>query len=362
MTAGSSGASVSGISLRLASTNTKIPAVTTTANATGNYAFLGVAAGTYWVTPQSTTLTFAPTTLQVAVTNANVAGINFVASATPTTQHIYGQVTTTSSGVNIVGITVNLYDGTSQTVAATTTTGSTGSYGFMNVAPGTYTVAAQATGLTFAPASQAVTVSNAYVQGVNFVASSAAISGGPHVSGTVTYASSGAPVAGIALSFEEPKGTIAYGVGTASDGTYYCIKNKTIPPGTYWVIPISNTLTFAPAYQFVTLTNTDVTGVNFKATPMITTNQFYGVLIAMNPGTQVGGISVSLQASTSLTNIRTTTTAADGSFSFSYPGPGAYRIVLQYNSQTTGPPVMLTTLTGTNAQPMLIPVTAKSGG
>jgi hypothetical protein len=54
----------------------------TTADSSGNYSFSALANGSYTVTPSSQTATFSPASASVAISNANVTGVNFTATAT----------------------------------------------------------------------------------------------------------------------------------------------------------------------------------------------------------------------------------------------------------------------------------------
>ncbi len=71
-TAGGSGATVT---LSGASTGTQ------TADSSGNYVFTGLAPGNYAVTPSKKGFTFSPTSQNVTLSNADVAGLNFTAAA-----------------------------------------------------------------------------------------------------------------------------------------------------------------------------------------------------------------------------------------------------------------------------------------
>lgn len=59
-----------------------VASATTTANASGDYSFTGLANGSYTVTPSSAGATFSPTSQNVTVSNGNVGGVNFTATAT----------------------------------------------------------------------------------------------------------------------------------------------------------------------------------------------------------------------------------------------------------------------------------------
>ena len=341
---------VSGVSLRLTSTNTKIPAVTTTTNTTGNYVFLGVAPGTYWVTPQSTNLVFSPATLQVVIARASATGINFVASTAQGTQHIYGQVTTQSSNVNVKGIAVNLYVGTSQSVAATTTTGDAGSYGFMNVAPGTYNVAPTASGLTFAPPSRSVTVTNAYIQGVNFVASSAVV--GTY---TITGQISGSGISDLSgvsacLGAASAPGTCLLTATSSSAGSFAFAGVK---PGSYVVSVTKTGWTFNPVSRPVTVTNANPATLQFTASAASppATYTISGAVTATT-GMNVSQIGVILLAVTSGgstgAQIASTTTGSGGAFSFAGVKPGSYVVQPQESGVSFTPPSASVTVTTAN--------------
>ena len=360
VTANTTGISVSGISLRLSSTNSSISAVTTTTNSTGAYGFVGVAPGTYWVTPQSTALVFSPTTLEVTVSNANVSGINFVAAPVLSTYHIYGAVTYSASGTQVGGITINLTAAGSTTTLQTTTTATGGTYYFVNVAPGNYRVVPVSNTLTFNPGYQYVTITNANVSGVNFAATPVATT--YHIYGAVTYSASGTQVAGITINLTASGSTtVLQTTTTATGGTYYFTN---VAPGSYRVAPASNTLTFNPGYQYVTITNANVSGVNFAATPVVaTTYRIYGAVTPSTPNTQVAQISVVLTLPGSTTALQTTTTGSNGTY---YPfvnlAPGTYRIAPQSSTLTFTPAVQYVTITNADVQGVNFAAAAKPAG
>src|SRR5207248_696649 len=113
-TAGRSGATV---------TLSGAATATTTVNSSGAYTFIGLANGTYAITPSHTGYTFSPTSQNATVNGANVTGINFTATASATFS-ISGAVTT--SGAALSGAAVAL----TGPAAANTTTNSSGNYTF----------------------------------------------------------------------------------------------------------------------------------------------------------------------------------------------------------------------------------------
>lgn len=136
---------------------------TTTADSSGNYSFSGLTNGTYAITPSHTGYSFGPASQNATVNGANVAGINFTATAVGGTFTISGTITPTAGGS---GATVTL----SGPAAATTTTDSSGNYSFGSLVNGTYTVTPSNSGYSFSPVNQSVTVSSANQTGVNFTA------------------------------------------------------------------------------------------------------------------------------------------------------------------------------------------------
>jgi hypothetical protein len=130
-----------------------------TADASGNYSFSGLADGVYTVTPSNSSATFTPMSRQVTVSNGNVAGVNF--GATAITYTISGTIGPVSAGA---GATVTL----SGPAGATTTVDATGNYSFSGLANGVYTVTPSSSSATFAPISRQVTVNNGNVAGVGF--------------------------------------------------------------------------------------------------------------------------------------------------------------------------------------------------
>jgi hypothetical protein len=175
-----SGAGVSGATLTLSGQAT----ATTTTNASGAFTFTGLAKGTYAITPAHSGFAFAPTTQSATISTANVTGVNFTSTATPTTFSISGTITPTSGGS---GATVLL----SGPAAATITTNSSGAYTFTNLANGNYTVTPSNSGFTFTPANASVTLNGANKTGVNFTAAASK----PH-SVTLNWDASASKVSG----------------------------------------------------------------------------------------------------------------------------------------------------------------------
>jgi Domain of unknown function (DUF1929)/Bacterial Ig domain/Glyoxal oxidase N-terminus/Kelch motif len=69
---------------------------TTTADASGNYSFGGLVAGSYTVTPTKSGYTFTPASQPITITNVNVASVNFTGQASTTTSTLGIDVTTSA--------------------------------------------------------------------------------------------------------------------------------------------------------------------------------------------------------------------------------------------------------------------------
>lgn len=138
---------------------------------------------------------------------------------------------------------------------ATTTTADSGTYSFVGLANGNYAVTPGSAGYGFNPTSQAVAINGASVSGVNFTA--AAVAPTYIISGTITPASSAAGSL-VTLSGAASATTTADASGNYS---FTGVSN-----GSYTVTPSSQTVTFSPTGQPITISNGNVSGVNFTAT------------------------------------------------------------------------------------------------
>jgi beta-glucanase (GH16 family) len=134
----------------------------TTADASGAYAFAGRADGSYTVTPSKCAFGFSPSQRAVTLSGADVATVDFAAA--PATYSISGTIAPAGLGS---GDTITL----SGAASATTTANGSGGYSFAGLSNGSYTVTPARTGATFSPASRAATLNCASVTGQDFTAS-----------------------------------------------------------------------------------------------------------------------------------------------------------------------------------------------
>jgi hypothetical protein len=279
----------------------------TTADPSGNYAFTGLANGSYTVTPSKSGLVFNPFSAPANVNGGNVS-VNFTASAAPTFS-ISGTITggATTATVALSG-----------TATATTTVGQNGNFSFSGLANGTYTLTPSQSGYTFSPASSSVTVNNANVTGVIF-ATIYSISGTITGGGGATVALSGAATA---TTTADPSGNYIF-AGLAN--------------GSYTVTPSKSGLVFTPASQSVTVAGANISNVNF-ATPTPT----FSI-----SGTITGGATT---ATVALSGPATATTTVDqnGNYSFSGLASGSYTVTPSQSGYTFSPASASVTVNGAN--------------
>lgn len=220
---------------------------TVTADPSGNYSFVSLPAGSYTVTPSKTAFAFSPASQAVSITTANVTNVNF--TATPTFS-ISGNITPSASGS---GATVTL----SGAASATATADSSGNYTFNGLVNGTYTITPAKAGFSFTPASQTATINSANVPSINFTA----VAQGFSISGSVSGSGTGASVAL----------TGAANATTTADASGNYIFTG-LANGSYTVTPSKAGYAFTPASQTTSISGANVTGINFTAQVIATTN------------------------------------------------------------------------------------------
>jgi hypothetical protein len=142
-----------GATLSLAGTET----LTTTADASGNYSFNGVANGSYSISASNPGVTFTPSSQSVTINGAVVTGVNFTAVVTNPLS-VSGTIT------GGAGATVNL----GGSAWATTTADASGNYSFGGLLNGSYNVTPSETGYIFSPGLQSVVLTGTSAAGVNF--------------------------------------------------------------------------------------------------------------------------------------------------------------------------------------------------
>ena len=278
------GGSAASLSLSGAST------AATTADASGNFSFNGLANGSYVVTPTTSGFTYSPVSQSATINNGHFLGLSF-SSATA----VY-TITGAISGPGGPGATVSL----SGPTTATATADGTGSFSFPGLVNGTYTVAVTKSGYVFTLASQSVTVNGGNVSvSISSVAQTYSISG--------TISGPGGAGATVSLSGPASATTTADGTGAFS---FLGLAN-----GVYTVAVTKTGYVFTPASQSVTV-NGGNASVTFSSA--VQTFSLSGTI----SGTGGNGATVSVSG----TSTATTTANASGVYSFPALPGGSYTV------------------------------------
>jgi protocatechuate 3,4-dioxygenase beta subunit len=244
----------------------------------GNYTIIGLPPRTYNISVITSTsgYTFSPDNQNVTVVANDLAGVNF--TATPITYSITGQVKL-SGGAGLDGVTINAKTGLSST------TNTNGEFGFSGVTPGTYAITPSKAGYTFSPAYKLITISS-YDPGASFTANPITYS----ISGQIKM--NGKGLAAVTIHDEAGHSAI-----TDASGNYTIYG---VAPGSYTLTASRSGYTFSPATQVVSVTSTNLTGLNF--TPALITYAVSGQITLSDGGPAVG-FSISTDTGyTTLTN------------------------------------------------------------
>ncbi len=347
--AGDSG--LGGLTVTLLDSKGQTVATTTTAG-DGSYSFPNLPPGSYSVveTVKSGYGTDTPITLPVSLGASPVTGVNFGETLGSLSGVVYfdkdASGTLNTGDVDLGGVTVTLYNSSYQ-VVATTTTANDGSYSFSGLTAGMYgIVETQPAGYNQGTDTLgSVAGSSLMMQDVFVVPLGAGASGvnynfgelGSSISGTVFYDANKSAtldagdsgLGGLTVTLLDSKGQTVATTTTAADGSY---NFPNLPPGSYSVVETvkSGYGTDTPTTLPVSLGTSPVTGVNFGETLGSLSGVVYFDKDAsgtLNTGdVDLGGVTVTLYNGSSQV-VATTTTANDGSYSFSGLTAGTYRVV-----------------------------------
>ena len=224
----------------------------------GTVAFRDAPSGCVSQTSASTTLTSLPSnwTTGTYYPSCPLSAYAAPSAAAISTYSISGALSPASDAV---GSVMTL----SGAASATTTPNASGNYSFTGLANGNYTVSVSNPVYSFTPASEAETINNANVTAVNFSASTPATVPTYSISGTISPASEAAgsvvALSGAANTSTTPNASGVYSfTGLAS--------------GNYTVTPTSQSASFSPASEPVTISGAGVSAVNFSAAAITNTN------------------------------------------------------------------------------------------
>ena len=261
-----------------------------TSDADGYYHFTGLVPGPYSVSPYKSGYRFSATAIPVTITDHDVDNVNF--SAELIRYNLSGIVTAGGEPLGDVLLTLN----SGETVLSA----ADGSFQFVNLAPGQYTITPSLSGFQFSPASRAVALTYNNISHLDFSAELIRY----NLSGRVT--SGGEPVQGVLLTAGGGETATS-----AADGSYHFTG---LLPGEYTLTPSKNGYRFTPEKQTILLTDQDLEAVNFSAELL---------RYAINGSVTSGGEALE-GVYMNITPGDYTTSAADGAFHFTGLLPGEY--------------------------------------
>lgn len=291
-------------------------------DASGNYSFTGLKAGTYSVTAAREGYVFAPSDRQVTVADADVTNQDFAAVRG---HRIAGFV----SGDVVADVPVALLDSAGTTSLASASTDANGYFEFSGLVDGAYVVAPSLDGLTFDPATRSVTLAGADVTNLTFRSATAPTFS---VSGSVA----GSVVGGVTMTL----------AGTAAGApSFVAIVDALgaftftgVPVGDYMLIPANEDYVFTPASRLVSVIAADVVGQTFGAAVSPNARTITGTVA----GAVAAGVTVTLTGPSSAT----TKTDADGAFVFRGLLDGQYTVVPSFAGYVFTPANCLVTIAG----------------
>jgi hypothetical protein len=287
----------------------------TTTNAGGMYDFLDLAAGNYTATPSATGFNCVAQSILVAAHRSTTLNL----LCTPQVGRIDGLIRLDVQPQ--AGVLVTARQGSNN--VGTGTSAANGTYSIPNLPPGTYTtIITPPSNSTCSPTQRDVTVQSNLAATSNFDCTS--LPG--NITGTVLV--NGTGQSGVAVTVSQGGTTV--GTATTGTGGTYTVSN--LPPGTYSasITPPANTsCTSNP--QNVTVQANQASTANFACTslPGIISGTVFVDMVAR------AGVSVTLTQNG--TTIGTTTTAANGSYSFANLSAGSYSVGITPPANTACP-------------------------
>jgi plastocyanin len=237
---------------------------------------------------------------------------------------ISGQVSAGGSG--LPGVTMML----SGAAISTVTTDTSGNYTFNGLGNGNYTITPSKTGFIFNPTNDAQTIKSVNITAFNFTATAFPTFS---ISGTVTSGGSGLSDVTMMLN-----GADSDTVTTDASGNYTF---SGLGNGNYAITPSKTGFAFSPTSSSQTLSGTNITAVNFTATP-VSTFSIYGTVTS--GGSELSGATMTLSGAGSAA----TTTDANGNYTFSALANLSYSITPSKTGFTFSPTSSSQTLSGAN--------------
>ncbi|MCM3630196.1 carboxypeptidase regulatory-like domain-containing protein [Paenibacillus glycanilyticus] len=317
----STGLPISGITVQATTVIGGTNAGQTTSNGGGVYGFPQLPVGSY-------NLTFSLNGYQsTTATTTVVAGIiqTVNVTLTPIPAVIQGTVTASGSGSPISGAIVHVTDSIG-VLAAQTVTNAAGAYVVNGLTPGYYRVSLAAD--QFQARDFPVTLAIAETRILNAVL----LPNPGTVTGTITNAQTGAPLAGVLVEVLDNRNSILSSTLTNAAGSYII---ASLSPATNDRLRISADTFVAQVIGFsISAGQTKV--VNAALSPVA--GNLTGIITDEITGLPLAGASIRVFTAEGIT-LQTTSTAVDGSYTIPSLAPGSYSIVIAeegYAGQTIG--------------------------
>lgn len=275
--------------------------------------------------------------LQSIIGNNGVYGTpaQFPTSAFQDTNYFRDLVFTTEPTFSISGVVNPAADASGASIAlsgagsGSTTVTSTGNYNLAGLASGTYTLTPTKLGFGFSPATQTVTINGTDVTANPFTITPRL----SRLSGTLSPANI---AAGSAVNLS---GTITSTTGLDAAGNYSFADLRN---GDYVVTPVKSGLYFNPLNRSVSITGSDVPGVNFTASMAI--GGTFTISGSLTPILDASGAIVALSGPTS----GSVTLGSSGTYSFSGVPSGSYTVVPSKPGFAFTPPNRVATVSSGN--------------
>ena len=311
-------------------------AISTTTDIAGAFLFDGLDASSYSINLNAagySQLSLSNITVQAGVVNA--LG-NISLTSLPTTGVMTGQLLDSATGIPVAGVTVSV---TGSTIVSTTSLND-GSFSLTGLNPGGINITIVKAGYSPLTASATIVAGNTLVLNQNLVASS--LNSIPQsgtqptgsIRGVVTDSSTGLPIEFVAVTVKDANTNAALAYRqTASDGSYdisglspgdiVIAVNKTgfLSAEASGSLMAGNVLVFNPGLVPVGSDPATGTGGNVTQEPLANTPteaSVQGVITDLETSLPLAGVNVSITGINSVT----TTTAVDGSYSFTGLTPG----------------------------------------
>jgi hypothetical protein len=206
-----------------------------------------------------------------------------------------------------------------------------------------YTDAAVSSGITYYYTIQAVGSTTSCFSALAAVKSATPSAGTTYsISGTV----SGATASGVTMTLSGASG------GTATTDTSGNYTFSGLLAGSYTVTPSKSGYTFSPVSTNVTVSSSNVTGINFTSTAVPT----YSISGTVS-GATASGVTMSLTGASTAT----TTTATDGTYTFSGLANGSYTVTPSKSGYTFSPASLAVTISSANQTGKNFTATAVAG-